>query len=192
MLTLIKNLFFTLLRLLKLIKPKVVWLDSETHYRWIKGQERLFTDRFSAANFTCPCKVKVCKMQKISKELVEKLEDVQKSQAKLGVVLKAICEQIGVISNEPAREAKAETNAISKSDVVERKFENPSADEDGSQGNKLFKSLSDNPLIAKSQISEALCDLVKKGEAADTDVIGFESGGYIRPELVGKLKEKLN
>jgi hypothetical protein len=122
-------------------------------------------------------------------ELAEAVEDIQKSQAKLGVVLKAICEQIGVIGNEPASKPKAE-QTVAKSGVAERKFENPT--EDGEQSGKMFKSLSDNPLIAKSQISEALCELVRKGEAADTDVIGFESGGYINPTLVSKLKEKLN
>ena len=45
---------------------------------------------------------------------------------------------------------------------------------------------------AKSQIANAMCDLVRKGEANDLDVIGFESGGYIRPEIVTKLKTALN
>lgn len=130
------------------------------------------------------------KSQEHTDGLAEKVDSIAKSQAKLGVVLKALCEKVGVISAEPARAPKAETT-ISKSGVVERTFENPGAEE-APQSTKLFKSLSDNPFVAKSQISNALCDLVKSGTALDTDVIGFESGGYIRPELVGKLKEKLN
>ncbi len=122
--------------------------------------------------------------------LAEKVENVQKSQAKLGVVLKALCEKVGVIAAEPAREPKAETT-VSKSGVVERNFDNPQTEE-GAQKPKLFKSLSENPVIAKSQITEALCDLVKSGNAADMDVINFETAGHIKPELVSLLKEKLN
>jgi len=56
----------------------------------------------------------------------------------------------------------------------------------------MFKSLSPNPIIAKSQISTALCDLVKKGEASDMDVIGFEGNGHISMEVATKLKQILN
>jgi hypothetical protein len=113
--------------------------------------------------------------------------DIQKSQAKIGIVLKAVCERIGIIENAPAAVAKSEIVAKSNG-AAERNFATPNDAEEG----KLFKSLSENPTIAKSQISSALCDLVKKGEANDLDVIGFESGGYIRPELVSKLKTTLN
>jgi hypothetical protein len=123
-------------------------------------------------------------------QLAEAVEDVQKSQAKIGVVLKAICERIGVISAAPARPAKADTVAKSEGAApAARKFDS-GLEQEGQE--KVFKSLSDNPQVAKSQMSNALCDLVKKGEATDLDVIGFESGGYIRPELVGKLKQVLN
>jgi len=119
--------------------------------------------------------------------LASTVEDVQQAQAKIGIVLKALCEAVGVIKSSPAREAKAET--IAKSDAsIERNFKS-ALETEGAE--KVFKSLSDNPAIAKSQISEAMCGLVRKGEATDMDVIGFESGGYIRPELIGKLKEIL-
>ena len=121
-------------------------------------------------------------------ELAAAVEDIQKSQAKIGVVLKAICQQIGVVKAAPARPAKADT--VVKSEAApERKF---ASGLEGEGTEKVFKSLSENPSIAKSQMSKALCDLVMKGEATDMDVIGFESGGYIRPELVTKLKTVLN
>lgn len=120
-------------------------------------------------------------------DLTEAVEDIQKSQAKIGVVLKAICERIGVIEATPARAPKSET--VAKSEKVDREF-NSGLAEEGQE--KMFKSLSENPAIAKSQMATAICELVKKGDATDMDVIGFESGGYIRPELVSKLKQVLN
>jgi hypothetical protein len=120
-------------------------------------------------------------------DLALAVEDIQKSQAKVGIVLKAICEQIGVIKAAPARTAKADT--IEKGDAAPARTFNSGLE--GEKDEKVFKGLSENPQIAKSQISGVLCDLVKKGEASDLDVIGFESGGYIRPELVSKLKQVL-
>jgi len=122
-------------------------------------------------------------------ELVGQVEEIQKSQAKIGLVLKAICEQIGVVKSAPARSTKSETVAKS-APVAERKFNSGLESEAAEE--KMFKSLSEDPRIAKSQMSETLCDLVKSGHATDMDVITFESNGFIRPELVGKLKEKLN
>ena len=121
--------------------------------------------------------------------LVDQVNEIQKSQAKIGLVLKAICEQIGVVKSAPARSAKTDTVAKSAA-VAERKFDSGLEDDKGEE--KMFKSLSEDPRIAKSQMSETLCDLVKSGHATDMDVITFESNGFIRPELVGKLKEKLN
>lgn len=122
-------------------------------------------------------------------DLVGQVNEIQKSQAKIGLVLKAICEQIGVVKAAPARPAKSETVAKSAA-VAERKFDSGLEGEQPEE--KMFKSLSEDPRVAKSQMSEALCDLVKGGFATDMDVITFESNGFIRPELVGKLKEKLN
>ena len=119
-------------------------------------------------------------------ELAKSVEEIQENQAKIGVVLKAICERIGVIGNEPASEPKSVT--VQKSSVSERQF----VDANEEQQEKVFKSLSDNPIIAKAQIATAMCDLVKKGEALDTDVISFESMGHIRPEVANKLKAVLN
>lgn len=122
-------------------------------------------------------------------EVLGIVEDVQKSQAKIGIVLKAICQQIGIVSAAPAQVRKSETVAKSQAAAPAREF---SSGLEGEQSEKVFKSLSENPTIAKSQISNALCDLVKKGEAQDMDVIGFETNSYIRPELVSKLKTVLN
>jgi len=121
-------------------------------------------------------------------ELNDVIGDVMQSQAKIGVVLKAICERIGVIENAPARPAKADTVAKS-GEKVERNF---ASGLEGEGNEKVFKSLSDNPVVAKSQIANAICDLVKKGEASDLDVIGFESTSFIRPEIATKLKQTLN
>lgn len=135
----------------------------------------------------------LAKSQAITKSRLDTLEEglaeIQESQAKIGIVLKAICDRIGVISKSPARLAKSDMFAKSEATLADREFASGLA---GEAQEKVFKSLSDNPVIAKSQISNALCDLVKSGHATDLDVIGFESQGYIRPELVTKLKEKLN
>jgi hypothetical protein len=124
-------------------------------------------------------------------DLSQAVEDVQKSQAKIGIVLKAICEKIGVIAGAPARVAKSDTVAKSEGAPAPaaRSFDSGLAEE---KPEKVFKSLSDKPLEAKAQISNALCDMVRKGEAKDLDVIGFETSGYISPDLVSKLKQVLN
>jgi flagellar hook-basal body complex protein FliE len=119
--------------------------------------------------------------------LVEAVEDIQKSQAKIGIVLKAICQRIGIIENAPAKSAKAET--VAKSGAADRKF---SSGLEGESQEPMFKSLSQNPTVAKSQLSGVLCDMVRKGEADAMDVIGFETNGFIRPELMPKLKTALN
>jgi len=122
--------------------------------------------------------------------LEEAVEEVQKSQAKIGIVLKAICQRIGVIGAAPANAPRSETVVKSAATATDRSFSS-GLEGEGTEA-PMFKSLSQNPIIAKSQMANALCDLVRKGEAQDLDVIGFESGGYIRPELVSKLKTVLN
>lgn len=121
-------------------------------------------------------------------ELEDAVESVAKSQQNIGVVLKAICEQIGVISKSAARPAKSATNQqVQKS---ERNFKSALNEEGDEQ--PMFKSLSKDPIVAKSQISNVLCDLVKSGSAQDLDVINFETSGHVRPELLSKLQEKFN
>lgn len=122
-------------------------------------------------------------------ELNGAVEGLQKSQAKIGIVLKAICEKIGVLEVAPAHAPKAETVLKSEAKPAEKVFKSGLEAEKGEE--KVFKSLSDNPAIAKSQISNAICELVKKGEAADLDVIGFETNNYLRPEIAAKLKTVL-
>jgi len=129
-----------------------------------------------------------------NEEFAAKLEGIEKSQAMIGIVLKSVCEKLGILENAPAHAPKSETT-VQKSEVAEKKFEqqDETVEKGGEEkGEKLFKSLSNNPMIAKSQVSEALCDLVKSGEAADTDVISFEMNNYIAPHLVSKLKAKLD
>ena len=55
----------------------------------------------------------------------------------------------------------------------------------------LLPGLSDNPLIAKAQVTEILSEMVMKGEAKDLDVIGYETGGFISPEIAPKVMNKL-
>lgn len=121
-------------------------------------------------------------------ELEDAVEAVAKSQQNIGVVLKAICEQIGVISKSAARPAKSTTQQVQKS--ADRSFKSALNEEGDEQ--PMFKSLSKDPIIAKSQISNVLCDLVKSGAAKDLDVINFETSGHVRPELLPQLQEKFN
>jgi len=129
----------------------------------------------------------------VSDEITNRLEGIEKSQAMIGIVLKSLCEKVGVIENTPAHAPKSETS-INKSEVADRNFSAPSenATEENQGEPKLFKSLSNNPMVAKSQISDALFDLVKSGDASDTDVINFEMNSYINPTIAKKLSEKLN
>ena len=120
-------------------------------------------------------------------ELTEVVEGLAKSQAKIGIVLKAMCEKLNIIENSPAQAVKSDM--VAKSANAERTFSSGLESEKGEE--PVFKSLSNDPSLAKSQISNALCDLVMKGEATDLDVINFESAGFISPELVNKLKGKL-
>jgi len=136
----------------------------------------------------------LCKSEDLHNEqfenLTEAVGEIQQSQAKIGVVLKAVCERIGIIEKSPAREPKAETDIVKSEEPVERKFESALGDTDNSKS--VFKSLSQNPQIAKAQMATAICDLVKKGDAIDMDVITFESNGHIRPEVYTKLQTILN
>lgn len=120
-------------------------------------------------------------------DLAGVVEGLAKSQAKIGIVLKAMCEKLNIIENSPANSVKSDM--VAKSQKAERTFSSGLESEKGEE--PMFKSISNDPVLAKSQISNALCDLVMKGEATDMDVINFESAGFISPELVNKLKGKL-
>ena len=126
------------------------------------------------------------RIAKSHEDVLSAVEDLQKSQAKIGIVLKAICQRIGIIENAPARTAKSETTVAKSGRPAERQM--ASGLESEGAGEPIFKGLSQQPHVAKSQMSEALCQLVRKGEAQDLDVIGFETNGFVRPELMPKLK----
>jgi Sec-independent protein translocase protein TatA len=126
--------------------------------------------------------------------VVDAVEGIQKSMGNIGVVLTAICERIGVIENQPAAPARSVVKSgaapVAGGKATERTFEGgePAAD-----GGGFYKSLVGKPAhIAKAMVSEAICDLVKKGQAADLDVINFESTGFVPPELAVKLNSALN
>ena len=131
---------------------------------------------------------------------VESLEDrfdaVQKSLGNIGVVLGAICERMGVIENQPAAAPKSivKSAAPRAAAPVERTFEQPENPGAGAaEAPGLYKSLNGRaPHIQKSMIADAMCDLVRKGEAQDTDVINFETYGYIPGAIDAKLRAVLN
>jgi len=121
-------------------------------------------------------------------DLMTAHQEVVQNQAKLGVVLKAICERIGMIENSPAHSAKSDTVAKAGDGApAERQF-HQGQEQEGNQ--PILKGLNSNPMIAKSQIADTLIGLVKKGEAEEMDVVQFDTNGMIRPELMPKLQEK--
>lgn len=133
-------------------------------------------------------------------EVMEAVEEMQKSLGNVGIVLKAICERIGIVENAPANVAKSQTSAdqsqpVAKSvTTTDRQFADPNGGSEAGQADEggMFKSLVGKPAsIQKSSIAVAIMDLVKKGEAADTDVINFETYNYITPELDSKLRSVL-
>jgi len=129
--------------------------------------------------------------------LLDAVEGLQKSQANIGIVLRAMCERIGVIENQPgvAKSVQAAAAApVAKSQSaapVAREF--VGGDDGQGQDQAVYKSLTGKaPHIQKAMISEALCQLVMKGEAKDTDVINFETYGHVPGELDAKLRTVLN
>lgn len=130
------------------------------------------------------------KSQERMTDVEEMVADVQHAQANIGIVLKAICERMRIIEDQPAHEPKADT--VSKADgqtaYTERGFQNN--DQEGGEKVNL-PGLSENPLIAKAQVTEILSDMVMKGEAKDLDVISYETGGFISPEMAPKVMNRL-
>ena len=124
--------------------------------------------------------------------LEEQISDVQQSQAKLGIVLKAICETLNIVSNSPAGNQKADTE-ITKGEEThnERNFETGAKNDESLEVQKAFPGLSDNPVLAKAQITDAMVDMVMKGDLSDTAVVAFETGGFIEPEVASKIQKAL-
>lgn len=121
-------------------------------------------------------------------EVNEAVAEISKSQANIGIVLKAICERIGVMENQPGV-AKSQTAAsVAKSETVERTFAGANPDQPAEPEGRIAKALHGKPAnVAKSMVSDQLCELVRKGEASDLDVINFETYNHISPELETKL-----
>lgn len=126
--------------------------------------------------------------------LLDAVEGLQKSQSNIGIVLRAMCERIGVIENTPGVAKSVQTAAapLAKSAApVAREF--VGGEEGQGQDQAIYKSLTGKaPHVQKAMISEALCQLVMKGEAKDTDVINFETYGHVPGELDAKLRTVLN
>lgn len=128
------------------------------------------------------------KSQERMGDVEEMVADVQHAQANIGIVLKAICERMRIIEDQPAHEPRADTVAKADGQYAERGFQNN--DQEG--GEKVtLPGLSENPLIAKAQVTEILSDMVMKGEAKDLDVISYETGGFISPEMAPKVMNRL-
>lgn len=126
--------------------------------------------------------------------VLDSIEGLQKSLSNIGVVLRAVCERIGVIENQPqvAKSVTAAGQSVAKSVVapVSREF---IAEAGETSNDGMYKSLNGKaPHVQKSMISDAICNLVMKGEAKDTDVINFETNGFIPGELDSKLRSVLN
>lgn len=132
-------------------------------------------------------------MEARTEEITEQIDGIEKSLSNIGLVLKAVCERIGIIENQPAVQ-KSETANAQPQRHVERTFENPtqqSQDTGGAApaGNSIYKSLEGKaPLDVKKSISAGMCELVKKGELVETDVINFETYGYVSTEADTKLR----
>lgn len=126
--------------------------------------------------------------------LLDAVEGLQKSQANIGIVLRAMCERIGVIENQPGV-AKSQTAAapVAKSTTAQPVAREFVDNQEQQQEGAIYKSLAGKAApVQKAMISEAICQLVMKGEAKDTDVINFETYGYVPGELDAKLRSVLN
>jgi len=117
-------------------------------------------------------------------ETMEVLDGISKSMGHVGIVLKAMCERIGILENQP-EQPKAITKSMDA--PVERQFVGMGSSETGG----MFKSLDGKtPFEVKKSISDAMFELVKKDEMSDTDLINFETFGYVTPEA-GRLLNKI-
>lgn len=129
-------------------------------------------------------------------DILDAIEEIQKSQANTGIVLQAICEKIGVIENAPATVAKSQQPTQQpqqpvQQQPVDRQFANMQNASEASNQNAtgFYKSLSGKqPHEIKKAISSALCELVRKGELSDTEVINFETYNHVSPEADTKLR----
>lgn len=127
-------------------------------------------------------------------QVEQSLKAIQKSLGNVGIVLKAVCEKLGVIEAQPARMAKSQSaaGATAPVQVAQRDGTNHDPALQSEDQGGMFKSLAGkSPHVAKAMVSEAICDLVKKGEAKDTDVINFETYGVVPPALEPKLRSVL-
>lgn len=124
----------------------------------------------------------------------DEIESIHKSLANVGIVLKSLCEAVGVISNQEAAAPKAATTATQSTEVVQKSFVDPNAgaEAENPKGEAIYKSLDGKTKeIQKSMISGGIWELVQKGEATDLDMIAFETNNTISPELDGKLRKIL-
>ena len=121
-----------------------------------------------------------------AEEIQEGVQDLQKSLQNIAIVLKAVCERIGILENEP----EAQKSVTNEGDG-ERTFQKSGAEEEGSDA--VYKSLNGKaPEVQKSMISSAMIDLVQKGKLSDLDVVNFETYGQVSPEADVLLRGVLN
>jgi hypothetical protein len=136
-------------------------------------------------------------------EINDRIDGLYKSMGHIGVVLKSLCEHVGIISQQPAHEPKSQgaapaQHAVQKS-YAERPSVDPAAQMEAAQpqaeqsGGAIYKSLSGkSPAEVRKSISAAMCELVRKGDLAETDVINFETFGHVSAEAHARLAGMLN
>jgi len=107
-------------------------------------------------------------------DLMDAVNGLAKSMGNVGIVLKAVCERIGVIENEPMK-----PKAVTQSAGIEKSFVAMPANEgDG----MMYKSLANKSGVeVRKAISDAMIELVKADKMSDTDLINFETFGYVTP-----------
>lgn len=125
------------------------------------------------------------------KSLEERIDDIQMNQAKLGVVLKAMCEHMGMLGNQAAREAKSVAKSGGAAgQPAERKFVDPAQVlEEAANKSAMFPGMSANPIVAKSQLLDAAMELAKSGKIGEVDVINLEANGHMRPEVATLIQK---
>lgn len=77
MLNIIKALFSIVLKLFEIRTKELPRAKSGTHIYWRKGEVKKVSEHFSTKEFSCPCRLESCRLQKISVELLLKLEVVR-------------------------------------------------------------------------------------------------------------------
>jgi len=128
-----------------------------------------------------------------TEDILDSFAGLEKSMANIGVVLKAVCERIGIIENQPQMAKSQTAEGQPAGQPVQRTFEAPQGDTAAAPQGAFYKSLEGkSPDEVRKSISNSMIELVKKGELEDTDVINFDTYNYVSAEADTKLRAMLN